>query len=218
MRTHEIFYSIQGEGRYAGLPTIFVRTQGCNLQCPYCDTNYAQMPAFGEEKRVETALIDVLSMTCRHVCITGGEPLTQGQEVGELVKQLKRFFYQVTIETNGTINPPSWALSVDSWCVDVKCPSATPKVPFSMYWLNSRSIDQLKFVVSDEVDLNFAGDMILKIPRDGPEILVSPRITDADNLLKDRAWMETVVQFCKDVNVRYSLQIHKVIWGNKKGV
>jgi len=219
MRINEIFYSIQGEGRYAGLPTIFIRTQGCNLQCPYCDTGYAQMPAFGKELGVETVLIEALSTSlCRYVCITGGEPLTQGQEVGDLVRHLKRFFYNISIETNGTMNPPIWSNLVDSWCVDIKCPSAVPKVDFNRQWLNSRPCDQLKFVVSDDADVSFASHIIGKVARDGPEILISPRIHNADDVLGERLWLVKVAEVCKDLNVRMSLQVHKVIWGNKKGV
>ena len=121
MRISEIFRSIQGEGRSQGLITTFVRLSGCNLNCSWCDTPYAREG--GKEVPAGDIFQAVEFSSCSRVCITGGEPLVQRDEVGSLVKQLDEAGYEVEIETNGTIDfSPLQAHA--SICMDVKCPSS----------------------------------------------------------------------------------------------
>lgn len=243
MRVNEIFYSLSGEGVHAGIPTVFVRLTGCNLQCDYCDTKYAQ--GGGKEMSITRVVKSVCGLrpkSGRWVLITGGEPLQQPGEVFELVSYLKSLRSLIEVETNGSIDPPSWFGDVDCWSVDVKCPSSGPSYgSFRERWLRRlRKQDQLKFVVGNEEDLDFVKGFLngtsLK-----PTVLVSPVmpsfdygkfgidrfkvgestvVSDKDLLpiLQHGIWLQEVAEFCKEQDVRMSLQLHKVIWGDKVGV
>ena len=222
MKVSEIFYSLSGEGIHAGIPTIFVRLAGCNLRCAWCDTEYAL--GGGEDwsvSRVAGAVRDIahgVFVSCgrrvRWILITGGEPLIQWPEVYELIIDIKRDGYLVEVETNGSIEMPRGVLKlVDSWNVDVKCPSSGMSYgSFKPSWLKRmRKQDQLKFVVAEE-DLEFVRNFLDDNRSLRPTILVSPVIPSADEL-----WIQRVAEFCKEQNVRMSLQIHKIIWGKERG-
>ena len=101
MVINEIFYSLQGEGNWAGLPNIFIRTTGCNLRCSYCDTKYAYDS--GEEMSIETILDNISIYPCKYICITGGEPLLQN-EIMNLINALLKRKYYICLETNGSID------------------------------------------------------------------------------------------------------------------
>lgn len=219
MRVSEIFYSLSGEGIHAGIPTVFVRLTGCNLRCDYCDTQYAWDG--GEEMSVLQIASRLQLNPVAPTLITGGEPLCQSDEVLQLVRQLR----VVEIETNGSINPPSWYRRVDCWSVDVKCPSSGSCGTFRPEWLEKlRGRDQLKFVVGTKEDLDFVrGFLNESSPRSA--IIVSPiagiLLNKREGLIEEywnREWLQEVAEFCKERNVRMSLQLHKVIWGDKKGV
>jgi 7-carboxy-7-deazaguanine synthase len=159
------------------------------------------------------------------VCITGGEPLWQEQELEQLVRKLKAGGYSVTIETNGSFKPPRWYTLVDSWNADIKCPSSQVCGVSNEVWFRTRQCDQIKFVVGTEEDLEFTKNMLDKHRADSPTILVSPVTktlhgTDLpdDPVGWDREWLQRVVEFCLDQRVHFSLQWHKVVYGNKKGV
>jgi len=216
----EVFFTVQGEGIYAGVPTVFVRLQGCNLRpgCNWCDTLHAQDPDGGKKISISEVVTSVTRQTptCRWVCITGGEPLRQEQELHTLVKELKSLGYCIEIETNGTIPPPSWYPQVDCWCADVKCPSSGIYDRTSTMWFHTRPQDQLKFVVADETDLEFVRNVLRTETKILPTILISPAFIDQE-VSKD--WMQRCVEFVKKYNLRFSLQIHKTVWDpNQKGV
>lgn len=230
MKIHEIFYSLQGEGVYQGVPMVFVRLAGCNLlpHCSYCDTNYAWDPKDGKDVSVEDVVKEVSKLSPYYkswVCITGGEPLWQRDELESLVRLLKKGGYLVTIETNGSFKPPSWSTLVDSWSADIKCPSSEVCGTSSEVWFNTRQVDQIKFVVGTREDLDFTKYLLTKHKADSPTVLVSPVIGLLLNKNEgkveeyyNREWLQEVVEFCKEMRVRFSLQWHKVIWGNKIGV
>lgn len=227
MKVCEIFHSLSGEGVHAGIPTVFVRLVGCNLRCNYCDTQYAWEG--GKQLSTEQILerIYELSKSVRWVLITGGEPLFQSVEVGVLVRKLRFRNYMVEIETNGSIGPPTkWFSEVDCWSVDVKCPSSGSSYgTFRTEWLRKlRKQDQLKFVVGTQEDLDFVrgflNDTLLK-----PTVLISPMagvlVNKKEGVIEEywnREWLQECAEFCKEQDVRMSLQSHKVIWGNKEGV
>ena len=163
------------------------------------------------------------------VCITGGEPLVQQKELEKLIRNLKGYGYKITIETNGSIEPPEWFDLIDSWCADIKLPFTQP--PGSPYiqtytdsWLHTRiDKDQIKFVVGNEKDLEFVGKLIKNPTNKLPTILLSPMagiLNKGNNLYTywDRVWLQRVAEFCKEIGARFSLQIHKAIWGDKTGV
>jgi len=224
MKVSEIFHSLSGEGIHAGIPTVFVRLIGCNLRCSYCDTKYAFEG--GEELTLDV----VVKRVCKFkktdwVLITGGEPLCQPEATRDLVNELKQARYLVEIETNGSIDPPSWFSLVDSWNVDVKGPSSGSACnSFREKWLTRlRKRDQLKFVADKWTDLDFACSF-LKDVRVRSTILVSPMLPNSpdslfgDVLISQRPWLQEVWNFCVKYNFRWSFQQHKIVYGNKRGV
>jgi len=235
LRISELFYSIQGEGAYQGVPTTFIRFQGCNLLpnfCKWCDTKYAQGSG-GKEIPIEEVLEEAVGVLLPYeqwVCITGGEPLFQPDGLEQLVRELKRRGALVEIETNGSLPKPKWWTLVDSWCADFKCPSSGVVGVSRKEWFETRPQDQVKFVCETEEDLEFAADMIRKHVGDrGPIVLVSPVIKQSvvryDSLASKKVseiweveWLQRCVEFAKEHRARFSLQLHKVIWGNRKGV
>lgn len=205
MKICEIFYSIQGESTYSGLPCVFVRTSGCNLRCSYCDTKYAYED--GIEMSVDEIIEKVKTYECNLIEITGGEPLIQIDEVNELVSCLIEDGYEVLIETNGSIDIQSVVRRAVK-IVDLKCPDSG--MSDNIYWENLNHLtdrDQIKFVLSSRKDYEWAKDIIGKYFRHHKnEVLLSTaygRIKPAD-----------VVRWMLDdrLNARFQLQIHKYIW------
>lgn len=219
MKVNEIFHSISGEGAHAGIPAVFVRLAGCNLACSYCDTQYAQKPEQGVEMSVDEILRRVREFReDGWVLITGGEPLSQ--DIQELVGRLRSRGYRIEVETNGSFSPPLWASFVSCWSVDVKCPSSGPSYgSFNRKWLRRlRKQDQLKFVVDNEEDLGFV-EGLLRDAKLRPTVLISPVFgQDTAGWLTQKEWLQRCAEFCKEQNVRLSLQLHKIVWGEKKGV
>jgi len=228
MRVNEIFYSLQGEGIHQGVPMRFVRLAGCNLspKCRFCDTSYAQDPRYGKEASIEDILEQVGCLSPYRqswICVTGGEPLWQEEELEQLVRGLKRASCKVTIETNGSFKPPRWYTLVDSWSADIKCPSSGVCGVSNEVWFRTRQCDQVKFVVGNKEDLEFTRNMIRRHLADSPTILVSPVFPQnynegGDGVCICNEWLQEVAEFCKELRVRYSLQWHKVIYGNRRGI
>ena len=222
----EIFYGIQGEGIHQGVPMVFIRLAGCNLltKCSYCDTSYAWNSESGRDMPIGEITGEVSKLSPHYrswICITGGEPLWQEEGLEELVRELKRAGYLVTIETNSSFKPPRWYTLVDSWNADIKCPSSGVCGVSREVWFTTRQQDQIKFVVKDREDLDFAEDVLERHRVDSPTILVSPvvdKCSDSGKLLLSPEWLQEVAEFCKKEKVRLSLQLHKVIWGNQRGV
>jgi 7-carboxy-7-deazaguanine synthase len=243
LKINEIFRSIQGEGAYAGLPTTFIRLQGCNLYplncCSYCDTGYAQSTKDSSSKfytvpEIVTEIVELDPRANYHdwVCISGGEPLLQEEELKPLVRYLSQAGWYIEIETNGTLPKPKWWTLATSWVPDVKCPSSGvhPSKVLIDDWFNTRPQDQIKFVVSDEADLFWAEKVIRDHSTSNPQVLISPVAYSEHSSFNypdkyptivwtlDRELMNDCVELCKTLKVRFSLQIHKLVWGNKKGV
>jgi len=207
LKVCEIFYSIQGESTLAGYPCPFIRLAGCNLRCSYCDTGYAQTG--GTDYTVEDIIAAVSKYSCRLVEITGGEPLLQ-EYTPRLAAELLNRAFSVLIETNGTI-----ALDgLDRRCVkivDVKCPASGEADSFNPAVLNGLSPqDELKFVLSDRNDYEFARDFLSRLSGITlAAVHFSPvisRLAAADLA----AWILT-----DGLNVRCSLQLHRLIWPDR---
>lgn len=214
MRISEIFYSIQGEGIYQGLPMVFLRTQGCNLAeehggCRWCDTGYAQTTALGEEWSIEAIISQLAQYPNKRVCITGGEPLYQ-LEIGELIYPLKTEGYWLEVETNGSIPIGEYLECVDSWVVDVKCPSSGMESYNRFENLQIlRECDQVKFVLADRADVEYA-ELILRSHPTRAHLLFSPAYGDM-------GWLQEVAEYVKGIpQVRLSVQIHKFVWGEDR--
>lgn len=209
MLVNEIFLSIQGEGLTMGLPTVFVRLSGCNLDCSWCDTRYAGEG--GIEMDAPRVLDSVRGYRVRHVCITGGEPLLQ-KESRELITLLLDAGKVVVLETNGSLSleglPDHPDLRIS---MDYKCPSSGQEARMrtgNLALLGPK--DQLKFVVADKEDLETARDVVVKNAPRCPVIL-----TPVGGLT-----LEPVVRFVLDrgLEVRVLPQLHKIIWGDRRGV
>jgi 7-carboxy-7-deazaguanine synthase len=209
MKINEIFHSIQGEGILIGIPTIFIRTTGCNLRCSWCDTKYAYDE--GDEMSIDEIMEKVKEHSCTHVCITGGEPLLQ-EETPTLVERLNKKNYRICLETNGSksieVLPCLDSLVIS---LDVKCPSSgmQDKMDFSNLELLSLN-DQLKFIIADEEDYKYAKEIIAK-HKPICSIIMTP--VDGKNLKNLAQWVLN-----DGLKVRVLPQLHKLIWGDRKGV
>ncbi|MHC1709242.1 MAG: 7-carboxy-7-deazaguanine synthase QueE [Methanomassiliicoccales archaeon] len=209
MLVNEIFISIQGEGRTMGLPTVFVRLSGCNLDCHWCDTRYAEEG--GSVMSVDEVLAGVKGYRTRHVCVTGGEPLWH-EETPELIARLLSEGKHVSLETNGSLSiaglPDEPELMIS---MDYKCPSSGMEGRMLLENLKHlRPKDQLKFVVADKEDLETAEDVLRKYRPNCPAIL-----TPVGGLT-----LAPVVEFVlkRKLEVRVLPQLHKLIWGERRGV
>ncbi len=208
MDIYEIFYSIQGEGRETGYPTVFIRTSGCNLRCSYCDTPEAYER--GSSMSIEDILREVKKFPCDRVCVTGGEPLLQ-KETMELLSALIDNGYSVSIETNGSLSIKP-LLDFESLLIslDIKCPSSRMHDKMDMNNLRYLSEkDQLKFVISDRVDYEYAKNIIVENSVPCP-VFFQPVWSSNPGRLAD--WI-----LRDGLSIRLGLQIHKVIWGEEKG-
>ena len=207
MRITEIFYSIQGESSYAGLPCAFVRLTFCNLRCSWCDSEYTFTG--GTEMSVAEVMERVRGYGCQLVEITGGEPLVQKRECCELVRRLCDEGYTVLIETGGGLD----ASVLDGRAVkilDVKCPGSGEEG--RNYWPNLERLgpkDEVKFVVKDRIDFDYALGIIeqYRLSDRGPAVLFSP-VWGAVEWADLAAWV-----LASGVRGRMQLQMHKLIWG-----
>ena len=224
---NEIFYSIQGEGSHIGLPCIFVRMQGCNLKCSWCDTPYAQdilkldsISINKDEKsfpillKLKELLKIIKSYNCKLICITGGEPLVQ-KETAFLIKELCNLEYTVLVETNGSM-PIVHLDHRASIIMDLKCPSSGMTEHNNYSNIDFLTLnDEVKFVVENQEDYLWAKNLIKEysLERRVKEILISPVFSKID-LEKLAKWILT-----DNLPVRLQVQLHKIIWGlNKRGV
>ncbi len=209
---NEIFYSIQGESIHSGLPCVFVRLTGCNLRCSYCDTCYAYDK--GSEMKIAAILDRVATYNCPLIEITGGEPLVQ-KETPDLIYCLLEKGYEVLMETNGSFD----ISIVDKRCIkiiDIKCPASGESNKNdlnNLKKLNPR--DQVKFVIANREDYEFAGKIIKLISPEFPvnHILFSP-VSGKMEYAKLAKWILE-----DNLNIRLHLQLHKIIWPEiQKGV
>lgn len=202
---NEIFNSIQGESLYAGLRCTFIRLAGCNLRCSYCDTRYAY------EEGISLTMADILDKISGYECplveITGGEPLIQNK-TPLLITNLIENGYKVLLETNGTID----ISDVDERCVkivDIKCPGSGESEKNILGNLNSLNAkDQVKFVITDLEDYEYAKEIIKQIPGGflRENILISPVPGKmAFSVLANRILEDKLM-------VRFHIQLHKIIW------
>lgn len=211
MKITEIFYSLQGESTFAGLPCIFIRTAGCNLRCHYCDTTYSHQE--GYSLTIHQILREIQKYDpVKLVEVTGGEPLLQ-EEVYELFAALNTRDYQILLETNGSLplnKVPDFVVKI----VDVKTPGSGYEDSFLIENLKLiRNKDQLKFVVSDRNDYNWVKAFITEHQLQNQALLLSP-------VLGSLAPLQLAEWIIRDkLPVRMQLQLHKYIWDkDKRGV
>jgi 7-carboxy-7-deazaguanine synthase len=206
LTVNEIFFSIQGESTYAGEPCVFVRLTACDLRCAWCDTTYAFSE--GTKRSVDDVMAEVARYGCRLVEVTGGEPLLQ-EDVYALMERLVADGYQVLLETGGhrdVSRVPPQVVKV----LDLKCPGSGEAGKTD--WRNLERLgpsDQVKFVVRDHADYEYARQVVVRYQLTGrvAAVLFSP----VHGVLDPRALAEWVL--ADRVPARVQLQIHKYIWG-----
>lgn len=211
LRINEIYYSIQGESTYTGVPCVFVRLTFCNLRCSYCDTEYAFFE--GENRSFEDILTEIKKYNCSLVEITGGEPLLQ-KNILPFMTMLCDAGYEVLIETGGHMN----IFGIDDRVkriMDIKCPSSGESE--KNYWENLnyiRKTDQIKFVISDRKDYEWAKNIIKKYKLlNKCPILMSPNFSK----LVNKILVEWIL--ADRLDVRFQLQLHKYVWSpDRRGV
>jgi 7-carboxy-7-deazaguanine synthase len=202
---NEIFYSLQGESLYSGFPCVFVRLTGCNLRCSYCDTRYAFDD--GEPMTIDEIINRVGSYRCRLVEITGGEPLIQ-EHTPDLIRRFIDTGYTVLLETNGSIDIGC----VDPECikiVDIKCPGSGESHKNHLSNLKILSPhDQVKFVLTDRTDYEFAKEVTVSNWPTAPPIPIF--FSPAHHRLNPADLAEWMLNDC--LNVRLHIQLHKILW------
>ena len=209
LRINEIFYSIQGESSRIGMPTVFVRLTGCPMRCTYCDTAYAFHE--GQQKEIEEIIQEIKKFDSNYVTVTGGEPLAQKNCIN-LMNQLCELGYQVSLETGGAIDIKDVHSKVKI-ILDVKTPKSNEDK--NNFWPNLANIkpnDEIKFVIQDFEDFSWSVDIIEKYQLNQNQILFSP----VYNVLANEQLAEWILKH--QLNVRLQLQLHKILWGEKKGV
>ena len=209
LRITEIFYSLQGEGKFVGLPTTFIRLTGCPLRCGYCDTEYAFHG--GQVQTISEILTKVKQLGAHHINVTGGEPLAQ-KNVHKLMEQLCDDGYHVSLETSGALDTSKVDKRVVT-VLDVKTPRSgeVDKNKHSNY-IHLNKHDQAKYVICDEADFQWSKQHMLEHKLDGRcEVLFSPvqgklEPTELANwVLRDK------------LPVRFQIQLHKYLWGDVPG-
>ena len=207
LRVTEIFRSVQGESTHAGRPCTFVRLTGCPMRCVWCDSEYTF--AGGEHVSIDDVLAQVQSLGCHLVEVTGGEPLAQ-KEGFRLVSRLCDAGFEVLVETGGYVSTEELDQRARV-ILDVKCPASAEES--RNHWPNLDRLrsdkDEVKFVVADRGDWEFAKEVIARyeLQTRAKAVLISPAWGQID--LKELAeWISS-----SGLNIRMQLQLHKYIWG-----
>ena len=209
LRITEVFYSLQGEASRAGLPTVFVRLTGCPLRCTWCDTTYSFTG--GEAATIESVLAEVAKYPARQVCVTGGEPLSQ-KDCLPLLTALCDAGYDVSLETSGALDVSGVDPRV-SRIMDLKAPDSgelARNLWDNLALLNRR--DEIKIVIASRSDYEWAREVLRErqLDRICP-VLFSP----AQGLIEPQSLADWILK--DGLNVRFQLQLHKLLWGNMQG-
>jgi 7-carboxy-7-deazaguanine synthase len=223
MKIAEIFYSVQGEGALVGVPSIFVRTSGCNLRCVWCDTPYTSWNPEGDELSLDQILAQVdVYRQARHVVVTGGEPMIAPRIV-ELTQLLRRRGLHITIETAGTVYKP---VACDLMSISPKLAHSTPPgewsatherlriQPETLGRLMHEYEYQLKFVVAAPGDMDEIGCLLQQLSADRSTVILMPEGIDAGDLRQRGAWL---AEICKREGFRFSPRLHVELYGNLRG-
>ncbi|MDD3178893.1 MAG: 7-carboxy-7-deazaguanine synthase QueE [Opitutaceae bacterium] len=229
MLISEIFHSLQGEGELAGVPSVFVRTSGCNLRCNWCDTPYASWRPAGRQMTVAEIIAEVRKYPAKHVVLTGGEPMV-ASEVHELAAALKEPGYHLTIETSATVPPGGIACDLAS--LSPKLRNSMPDSRLPVAWREKHEalrwqpevcrawIDrypfQLKFVVTQPGDVAEIEIMLAALGREIPraKVQLMPEATTGESLRARAGWVSDI---CRERGYRYGSRLHIELYGNRRG-
>ena len=240
----EIFFSIQGEGKSIGTPSVFVRTSLCNLHCIWCDTDYTwnwvgtRFPHLNDARpgyqkfdkkewiaECETAAVaeTVATFPCKNIILTGGEPMLQQPALAEVMAalRLKSADYRFEVETNGTLAPTQkFDVAIDQYNVSPKLENSgnsrrLREKPAAYHFFARSPKANFKFVLAEKTDLEEVLQLLKTYSIPAEKVWLMPEGTSAKVLAKRRLWL---VEVCKEHGFRYSDRLHVQIWGDKKGV
>ena len=219
MKIAEIFYSLQGEGSLIGVPSVFIRTSGCNLRCRWCDTPYTSWHPEGADMSLDAIVEQACSSGAAYAVVTGGEPMIVPGII-ELTHRLRDSGFHITIETAGTVYAD---VACDLMSISPKLANSTPEGPFRsqherlrynpevLSKLMQQYSHQLKFVVAAPEDL----EEIRSYSADKRNIILMPEGTRPEVLKERSRWL---AEICKREGYRYSPRLHVDLWGDKRGV
>jgi 7-carboxy-7-deazaguanine synthase len=225
MRISEVFYSVQGEGMLVGMPSVFVRTSGCNLRCSFCDTPYTSWKPEGENVLVDAIVQQVKQYACTHVVVTGGEPLIS-PDIEELCRELKEHRSHITVETAATVFKP---VPADLISLSPKLSNSTPKG--DPEWQERHERDrinlevirqflqgyecQFKFVIDSPEDIFEVKQLLGALPQiDRQRIFLMPQAIDPVMLAEKGRW---IAGLCQKEGFRLGPRLHIELWGNTRG-
>jgi 7-carboxy-7-deazaguanine synthase len=224
VKISEIFYSVQGEGMLVGVPSVFVRTSGCNLRCVWCDTPYTSWQPEGEERSLDSIVDEVNRFGASHVVITGGEPMI-APEIKELTARLTQ---HITVETAGTVDAN---VRCDLMSISPKLANSTPHTRENGRWADQherlryqpevlrRLIQlypyQLKFVITDPGDLQQVNAIVSEIGASRSRVVLMPEGVEAAILAERGRWLADIA---KREGFRLTPRLHIDLWGNRRGV
>jgi len=228
MKLSELFYSIQGEGKLVGVPSVFVRASGCNLRCVWCDTPYSSWSPEGEDVPAKEIARRVAAFGARHVVVTGGEPMIM-PDIIELCDLLHRNQHHITVETAATVFHPA---KLDLASLSPKLSNSTPhdreagrfvamherqrlNIGVIQKFIDTSPDFQIKFVVSADRDLDEIQEILEQLKNVKPsDVLLMPEGTDAQTLDSRAGW---IADICKRTGFRYCPRLHVALYGNKRG-
>ncbi|KAB2641280.1 MAG: 7-carboxy-7-deazaguanine synthase QueE [Verrucomicrobia bacterium] len=230
MLISEIFHSIQGEGELTGVPSVFVRTSGCNLRCSWCDTPYASWQPTGEAMTIDEIVRQVQAFHCKHVVLTGGEPLL-AKSIHALASRLQTLAMHITIETAGTLSPGE--ICCDLASISPKLANSTPRAEdVGAAWVERHETSrldldrlrewldnypyQLKFVVSTAAQIEEIHNLLESLGRIVPpeKVLLMPEGVAAE---VPPAQRDLLLAACKQHGFRYCQRLHLALFGNTRG-
>ena len=225
MKIAEIFYSLQGEGSLVGVPSVFVRTSGCNLRCSWCDTPYTSWHPEGVDFTLEQIVAEVDSRlgSARHVVVTGGEPMILPEMV-TLTERLRERGLHITVETAGTVFQP---VACDLMSISPKLSNSTPEgawaarhdqlriQPETLTRLMERYDYQLKFVLAAPQDLVEVESLVAALGAARGRVILMPEGVTRERLLERSLWL---AEICKEHGYRFSPRLHVDLYGDRRGV
>jgi len=218
---------VQGEGVYSGTPSVFLRTYHCNLSCTWCDSKYTWLDQDKSKAGVEyvpmstaTILEKVTGYECKHLVLTGGEPLLHQRSALPVLASLKKWGFFIEVETNGTLAPmPEFVKLIDCFNVSPKISNSLVEAKVRVRPAALREFAKLdkawfKFVVCDEADIAEVEEMVAKFGMRRDRVILMPEGIDATTVLARSRWL---VEACKEKGFRFTPRLQILLYGNTRG-
>ncbi len=210
---NEIFYSIQGEGPNVGRPSIFLRLGGCNLACSWCDSKFTWDPKVSDNKLVtiDSTIKKIKSFPCKHLVITGGEPMMQQDKIAVILKRLPG--YTAEVETNGSISSKISPLVEQINCSPKLSNSGNKSYPLKIKPSNKKAI--YKFVVQKKSDLKEIKSYIKSNKILQSKVYLMPEGIKRSEILTRSKWL---IKICKKEGYNFTPRLHIMLYNDKRGI